>query len=220
MSENPPPNPPNPDQPAPQRPQVRVPDHLAQGVYATAMIIPHAREEFVLDFLASHAQPPRMIARVVLTPSHIKRLAAAIRENINLYEKNHGPIPAAARQQMARTIQNKDFYANIAVPERVLGGVYASSVIIRHSREEFILDFLTSFPPSPIINARVLISPPHILRVANALEARLRQYEDQGGKIPEPPSEPPPPPGAPPKPDDPSAPPDSPEGGGPRFKII
>ena len=104
MNENPPPNPPNPDQPAPQRPQVRVPDHLAQGVYATAMIIPHAREEFVLDFLASHAQPPRMIARVVLTPTHTKRLAAALRENINLYEKNHGPIPAAARQQMARTI--------------------------------------------------------------------------------------------------------------------
>jgi len=33
-------------------------------------------------------------------------------------------------------------------------------MMVRHSREEFVLDFVSLFPPEGSVNARVVVSPP------------------------------------------------------------
>ncbi|MCB0834339.1 MAG: DUF3467 domain-containing protein [Bacteroidetes bacterium] len=65
------------------------------------------------------------------------------------------------------------------------GGVYANNMVVAHSKEEFILDFMLVTPPSGVVNARIIMSPGHVKRVIAALAQNLRHYEEQFGKIEE-----------------------------------
>ena len=78
----------------------------------------------------------------------------------------------------------------IKIPEEVLRGVYANQMVVRHSREEFILDFLNVCPPEGIVNARVIVSPGHLKRMIAALSDNLARYEQTFGAVL--PSDPPP----------------------------
>ena len=61
----------------------------------------------------------------------------------------------------------------IKIPEGVLAGVYANQMVVRHSREEFILDFITLTPPEGVVSARVIVSPGHLKRMITALAENL-----------------------------------------------
>ncbi|MFZ5391024.1 MAG: DUF3467 domain-containing protein [Patescibacteria group bacterium] len=76
----------------PQQIQVKITDEVLKGVYANMAQIAHTKEEFVVDFL--NLMPPQGIvaARVYLNPAHVKRLAAALTENIKKYEEQFGQI--------------------------------------------------------------------------------------------------------------------------------
>lgn len=73
----------------------------------------------------------------------------------------------------------------VKVPERVLGGVYANQMVVQHTREEFLVDFVNLFPPEGIVNARVIVSPGHLKRMIRALQENLRRYEARFGVVPE-----------------------------------
>ncbi|MEF3692322.1 MAG: DUF3467 domain-containing protein [Candidatus Moraniibacteriota bacterium] len=73
----------------------------------------------------------------------------------------------------------------IKAGEEKLRGDYANMMQILHTREEFVLDFLNIFPPSGILNSRVIVSPGHFKRMIKAMEENLKKYEDQFGKISE-----------------------------------
>ncbi len=73
----------------------------------------------------------------------------------------------------------------IKVPEKVLGGVYANQMMISHTREEFVLDFVNAFPPEGVVSARIIVSPGHLKRMIRALADNLQRYEAQHGAIPE-----------------------------------
>jgi hypothetical protein len=74
---------------------------------------------------------------------------------------------------------------NIKIPDEELGGRYANLVRISHTREEFILDFISVVPPQGTVNARVITSPGHAKRVLAALGDNLRRYEERFGPIQE-----------------------------------
>ena len=79
----------------------------------------------------------------------------------------------------------------VKLTDDVLGGVYSNSMQVSHTREEFVLDFMSIFPPAGKVNARVIISPGHMKRIILALQENLRKYEAQFGAImeaPEPPA--------------------------------
>jgi len=79
----------------------------------------------------------------------------------------------------------------VKLTDDVLGGVYSNSMQVTHTREEFVLDFMSIFPPAGKVNARVIISPGHMKRIILALQDNLRKYEAQFGPIqqaPEPPA--------------------------------
>jgi len=71
----------------------------------------------------------------------------------------------------------------IKLPDGVLPGVYANQMMVTHTREEFLLDFINLFPPSGVVNARVIVSPGHLKRMIRALQDNLSKYESRFGAI-------------------------------------
>ncbi len=72
--------------------KVNFPVHLQAGVYANSMLVTHTREEFVMDF--SFITPPMgtVIARIITSPGHIKRIISALQDNVKKYEAKFGTI--------------------------------------------------------------------------------------------------------------------------------
>jgi len=72
--------------------QIQVPTDVQRGVYANQMFSAHTQEEFIMDFIL--ATPPAGVvnARVIVSPTHAKRIMAALQENIKQYEARYGEI--------------------------------------------------------------------------------------------------------------------------------
>ena len=47
-------------------------------------------------------------------------------------------------------------------PPNLHGGVYSNNMVVTHTKEEFILDFLMVAPPTGAVTARVIVSPGHM----------------------------------------------------------
>ncbi len=75
--------------------QVYFPDSLKGGVYSNVMQVAHTKEEFVLDFMMLMPPTGSVTARVVISPGHVKRMIAALAENIKKYEDKFGKLTAA-----------------------------------------------------------------------------------------------------------------------------
>ena len=80
----------------------------------------------------------------------------------------------------------------VQIPPHLQGGAYANQMIVVHSREEFVLDFILATPPAAVVNARVIVSPAHAKRILQALAENIARYEAAFGAIEEGESAPPP----------------------------
>ena len=78
---------------------------------------------------------------------------------------------------------NKPNEIKINIPAHLQAGVYANSMAVTHTREEFIMDFSLITPPAGTVNARVITSPGHIKRIISALQDNVKRYEAQFGII-------------------------------------
>jgi len=58
-------------------------------------------------------------------------------------------------------------------------------MMVAHTKEEFILDFMMISPPVGSVTARVVISPGHMKRMLSALKLNLDKYESKFGKLAE-----------------------------------
>lgn len=81
--------------------------------------------------------------------------------------------------------QSNQQNVNIKITDEILKGVYANMMMVTHNKEEFVLDFINMFPPSGIVNARVMVSPAHVKRIVTALNENIKKYEQQFGAIKE-----------------------------------
>jgi hypothetical protein len=68
-------------------------------------------------------------------------------------------------------------------PPHLQGGVYSNNLMISHTKEEFIMDFMMVTHSGGAVTARVITSPGHMKRIINALETNVKRYEDAHGKI-------------------------------------
>lgn len=73
----------------------------------------------------------------------------------------------------------------IRADDKILQGVYSNAVQVQYTKEEFILDCMNTFPPAATLNARVIMSPGHVKRLANVLADIMKKYEVQYGVIAE-----------------------------------
>ena len=73
----------------------------------------------------------------------------------------------------------------IDLDEATAQGAYSNLVLLNHNDNEFVLDFAYVQPGAPRarVRARMIFSPRHAKRLARALEANLRRYEERFGRI-------------------------------------
>lgn len=77
-------------------------EETAQGVYANLAVVNHTDSEFTIDFIFVQPQVPKakVRSRVITSPRHLKRLIAALQENLQHYERAHGPVSAASAPEV------------------------------------------------------------------------------------------------------------------------
>lgn len=76
---------------------------------------------------------------------------------------------------------------NIELSEEIAEGVYSNLVMIAHSSEEFILDFIRVMPgiPKALVKSRIIVTPQHAKRLLRALADNINRYEASHGEIEE-----------------------------------
>jgi hypothetical protein len=79
--------------------------------------------------------------------------------------------------------QPKPQEVKIRLPDEIKRGAYCNLMIVTHTKEEFIMDFILASPPEAVVTSRVIMSPGHMKRTVAALQENLGKYEQQFGKI-------------------------------------
>ncbi|MFB0566125.1 MAG: DUF3467 domain-containing protein [Candidatus Aminicenantaceae bacterium] len=76
---------------------IKVDEQIALGQYSNLAAIRHAKEEFIFDFAFLFPDCPmgKLVARIILSPAHVKRFMEALDVNIKRYEESFGPITPA-----------------------------------------------------------------------------------------------------------------------------
>jgi len=179
----------------------RVPDAVGRGVFATGAIVMHGAHDFLIDFIQSLAPPRRVVSRVVLPLSVMPLFAAALEDNLGKYAQNFGappkmPAPPGAGQPGGHPPTPPpitDVYEQLKLPDEMLAGSYANTVVISHTPAEFCFDFICSFYPRSVVSSRVYLATPHVSELFESLKRSLEQYRqrlNQPRPAPPPPPEP------------------------------
>jgi hypothetical protein len=189
MSDQPPNDPPNtpPPQPFSDGPTIqpfhhdpvsaRVPEKVARGIFATGVLVQEGSGEFVLDFVQALARPATIAARVVIAPQVMASLVNTFHENIDRYTESFGPPPALPKGvPPAKPPTTQEIYENLKLPEEMLSGTYANSVMIGHHPAEFFLDFITRFYPTAAVSCRIYLSAAQAPKVLEILKGSLQQF--------------------------------------------
>jgi hypothetical protein len=74
--------------------QIEIDPATANGVFVNMALVNHSDTEFTLDLIYIQPQAAKAVvrARAITTPKHMKRLLAAIQDNITRYEARFGAI--------------------------------------------------------------------------------------------------------------------------------
>ena len=80
----------------PKQMPIKATDEVLKGVYSNMAQISHTPEEFVVDFLSVYPPAGNLVSRVIVNPGHMKRIVAALTDNLTKYEKQFGPIKMTA----------------------------------------------------------------------------------------------------------------------------
>jgi hypothetical protein len=98
------------------------------------------------------------------------------------------PQPAAQSQHVPHPHQSSDVtdiaevYGQLKLPDEMLGGVYATGAMIRHTPTEFAIDFITNFYPRAVVTARVFLAAGRIRSFVDTFQNSLTRYrQSQGG---------------------------------------
>lgn len=80
-------------------------------------------------------------------------------------------------------MEEKKKEIKLKINDDVLKGHYANQIAIMHSKNDFIIDFITMFPPEAIVNARIITTPSSMKRMYNSIGVNIKKYEEQFGTI-------------------------------------
>lgn len=83
-----------------QQLNIELPEDVAEGVYSNLAMVAHSNSEFIIDFmrLLPNVSKARVKSRVLLSPQHAKQLLRILNDNINKFERQHGPIKENGQQ--------------------------------------------------------------------------------------------------------------------------
>lgn len=77
---------------------IRASDAALAGTYANNLMLHMNREEFVLDFINMVPPNATLNARVVVSPSNLKRMIEIVKESLARYEREFGTLPSPSNQ--------------------------------------------------------------------------------------------------------------------------
>ena len=77
-----------------QQVQIKADEKELLGLYSNLAMIHHNADEFTMNFIYVFPNVPqgKLLASLILSPSHAKRFLRALEENISRYETQFGPI--------------------------------------------------------------------------------------------------------------------------------
>ena len=157
----------------------RVPERVSRGVYSTGQVVLDSPKEFVIDFLQGLTRPYQVVSRVVLTPQTVAELSDVLGKNVEAYTKNFGAPPAVPGPPPKNRPTLQEIYENFRLPEELLRGTYANSVMIGHSPTEFFMDFISGFYPTSAVAARIFMPVQQIPRFQAALNSSLENHRQR-----------------------------------------
>lgn len=71
----------------------------------------------------------------------------------------------------------------IKASDEALVGKYSNTMQVMHTKDEFVLDFLSVFPPAGHLVSRVIVSPGQMKQIAKALAENIEKYEANFGTV-------------------------------------
>ena len=80
-------------------------------------------------------------------------------------------------------MENNNSQMQIKATDEILKGEYANAMQVMHTKEEFVMDFLSTFPPVANLVSRVIVSPGQMKLIVKALQENLTRYESQFGSV-------------------------------------
>ena len=167
----------------------RLPDRVAQGVFSTGVIVMEGPDEFVIDFFQGLNRPPRVATRVVMSANVMGQFAGALKENLQRFEQAFGPPKSLPTPNVEHRPSVQEIYQDLRLPDEMLSGCYANTVMIGHSPSEFFFDFITRFYPTAAVSARVYLAASQVPQLLSALTTSLQNRasrEAEGRKNPPP----------------------------------
>jgi hypothetical protein len=74
--------------------QVEIDPATANGAFINFAMVNHTDAEFTVDLMYLQPQAPKAVvrARCIMTPKHLKRLVAAMQDNLEKYEARFGVV--------------------------------------------------------------------------------------------------------------------------------
>jgi hypothetical protein len=84
----------DPDGPKGPKIQLQMDEQTALGRYSNLVLINHTENEFLLDFAFLQPGNPKakVVARIISSPRHTKRLLRALQKNLDRFEERFGEI--------------------------------------------------------------------------------------------------------------------------------
>ena len=78
-----------------QQVQIKADEKELLGQYTNLVVVHHNAEEFTLNFIYMFPTVPqgKLVASMIMSPSHAKRLMRALQENISRFESQFGTLP-------------------------------------------------------------------------------------------------------------------------------
>ena len=62
-------------------------------------------------------------------------------------------------------------------------GRFSNNMVVSHTPEEFILDWLLNSPSGTHLVSRIVVSPGHLKRIIDALRDNMAKYEGKFGEV-------------------------------------
>jgi hypothetical protein len=76
----------------PQPLQIITNDEFSRGRYSNLMLVAHSPEDFILDWVLQAPNGQHLVARIIVSPGHMKRIVKTLNENLAKFESNFGEI--------------------------------------------------------------------------------------------------------------------------------
>jgi hypothetical protein len=108
---------------------------------------------------------------------------AALADNLGTFTRTFGPpapLPPPPPDYRPPTIQ--EIYENFKLPEDLISGAYANSVMIGHSPSEFFFDFISGFYPTSAVSSRIFIPAAMAPRFLSTIDTCLKQFQARYGR--------------------------------------